>query len=318
MPCYCEDNGGMPPDYIIAAAFGECKYGKGEITSVVFGWFSIICWIIATYPQMRMSFLLKRCEAISIAFLILWFIGDLLNLISLIVIDGLLTQIVLGALWLAMDFILNGQYFYYQHKNKGKDLPDQDVKAITRYRVPEIVIYTVLSAAVVTSFLCYAIPAGNYVRVARTLSNHDGLGNCSAGSSVKAYDVRWWVGSVMAYCTIPLYCFNRVLQVIKNCKKKEVDDLSMGLFILIMCANIFQSISIVVADPTASGLKSQAPYLFGAVFPVVMDALILSQILYYNKKNSKQKNGGKPDATDPPSSVEMSPATGTLSIPTIQ
>ncbi len=323
MPCYCTKDSTdtcksstKMPDYIIAAAFNQCMCTNGERASVAIGWFSIICWIIATYPQMRMSFLLKRCEAISIAFLILWFIGDLLNLISLFILNVLFTQIVLGALWLVMDVILNAQYFYYQHKNKGKDLPAQNVKAITRYRASEIVIYTIIFAAVVTSFLCYAIPAGNYVRVAATLDGHDGLSLCK-DTQVEEKSVRWWVGSVMAYCTIPLYCFNRVLQVIKNCKKKEVDDLSMGLFILIMFANTFQFISLIIADTSAKALRKVAPYLFAAIFPVVMDAFILGQILYYTKKNNKQKSAEQHTTNDSPNSMKMSLANGACSAPSV-
>lgn len=300
MPCYCADSDSQKPDYMIAAAFSQCMYTAGEKASVAFGWFSIICWIIATYPQMRMAFLLKRCEAISVAFLILWFIGDLLNLISLFVINGLLTQIILGALWLIMDIILNGQYFYYQHKNKGKDFQDQDVRGITRYRVPEIIVYVIMGAAVVTSFLCYALPAASYVRVAAGLSNHDGLKDCAVTGAFERPHPRWWAGTVMAYCTIPLYCFNRVLQVIKNCRRKEVEDLSIGLFILIMSANIFQFISIIVADTSTQTLVTQIPYLFSAIFPVVMDALIVGQIIHYNRANRQKKASGHSG------SVEMS------------
>lgn len=297
MSCYCpskqiDDGTGVSlvPNYIIAATFGQCMYTNNEIASVVIGWFSIVCWIIATYPQMRMSFLLKRCEAISVAFLILWFIGDILNLVSLIVIKGLFTQIILGSIWFVMDVILNGQYFYYHRKNKGKDLSDQGIKAITHYRVSEVTIYIIIAASVITSFLCYAIPAGNYIRVVTTLEKYNDLTSCNDISTAQYPEPRWWAGTVMAYCTIPLYCFNRVLQVVKNFKKKEMEDLSMGLFILTMLANIFQFISIIIADTSVTYLKSQAPYLFGAIFPVAMDAFILGQILYYNKKHRQQKD----------------------------
>lgn len=230
MSCYCpskqtDDGTGvsLAPNYIIAAAFGQCAYAASEVASVVIGWLSIACWVVATYPQMRMSFLLKRCEAISVAFLALWFVGDILNLASLVVIKGLLTQIILGSIWLAMDIVLNWQYIYYHRRNGRRGLSDQGIEAATHCRAPEVVLYTVIAASVVAGFLCYAVPAGAYMRAVAALGRHDGLASCDDTATAQYPEPRWWAGTVMAYCTIPLYCLT-AFQAVKSVEKKEVED----------------------------------------------------------------------------------------------
>jgi hypothetical protein len=44
------------------------------------GWISIACWVVVYSPQIWENYQLKSGEGLSVAFIVLWLIGDLTNL----------------------------------------------------------------------------------------------------------------------------------------------------------------------------------------------------------------------------------------------
>ncbi|EFO61590.1 Seven transmembrane protein 1 [Giardia lamblia P15] len=284
--CYCAPlSDGTPANPFAAAVFDDCVYSAHELVSVIFGWISIVCWFTASYPQIRLSLLLKRAECISSVLLFLWVSGDISNFSSLIILRQPLTQIIMGGLWLFLDSTMTIVTLYYKRKHKGKQLPKIDVKSMGRVRKSEAVIYIVFFAGCLSSFVCYSIPVTTYIqRVPQMFSE------CAVSPELSHTSARYIVGSVLAYITLPLYCFSGLLQVIKNCKTKATDDLSPSFFAIIFTANATQTISLFTFSQEWEYLLRTIPYIIAAIFPMMMDFTILIQIRYYNSRHRKLHN----------------------------
>ena len=53
-----------------------------EIISGISGSISLACWVFVLLPQLLENYLSKSADGISLAFLIVWFVGDLANLLG--------------------------------------------------------------------------------------------------------------------------------------------------------------------------------------------------------------------------------------------
>ncbi|KAL9657399.1 hypothetical protein ABK040_014387 [Willaertia magna] len=106
----------------IKTGFRECINPNHalEITSFALGVTSIVIWTIAQLPQGIINFRKQDASALSILFLILWGIGDVLNLIACIFMDEFGTQIYAASFYIFTDLILILQYIYFGTKNKIK------------------------------------------------------------------------------------------------------------------------------------------------------------------------------------------------------
>ncbi|CAL6029963.1 Seven_transmembrane protein 1 [Hexamita inflata] len=199
MVCRCSSG-----DYnkFISGVFGECVSGAKGVVSFIFGWISICCWIVAYFPQVRMNFLLKRSEAMSVVFLLCWIFGDSFNLVSCYMLNQLFTQQILSIIFVAFDVVLVFQHFFYlKAKNQSESL-------LTKFRVAESLVYAFLAATVVNNILW----GGFY--------NQFGLGLkemtyslCKTPKELGKKLAQYIVGNVIAYGSIPLYLASRPGQI---------------------------------------------------------------------------------------------------------
>ncbi|GMM48962.1 hypothetical protein DAPK24_055600 [Pichia kluyveri] len=77
------------------------------------GYMSISFWLFAQLPQVIKNFTDTSIEGFSLLFLICWFGGDLLNLISCLLNNAMMFQILLSSYYCIIDIILGFQYYYY-------------------------------------------------------------------------------------------------------------------------------------------------------------------------------------------------------------
>jgi uncharacterized protein with PQ loop repeat len=91
--------------------------------SGISGYLSISFWLFAQIPQVIKNHTDKSVEGFSIGFLLCWFGGDLLNLISCLLNNAMMFQILLSCYYCSIDIILGLQYYYYKymyHNPKSK------------------------------------------------------------------------------------------------------------------------------------------------------------------------------------------------------
>lgn len=76
---------------------------------------SIACWVFVYSPQLIENFRRSSADGLSLAFLITWLLGDLSNVLGAILQGVLPTMTILAIYYVAADFVLLGQWFYYYH-----------------------------------------------------------------------------------------------------------------------------------------------------------------------------------------------------------
>ena len=102
------------------AAASEIPLTTREALSGIFGSISLACWLFLLLPQLLENYRNSSAEAISLAFIFVWFIGDVANLAGAIW-AGLVPVITAIAVYFCIaDGVLIGQCLYYGIKNKRK------------------------------------------------------------------------------------------------------------------------------------------------------------------------------------------------------
>ncbi|KAF9205645.1 hypothetical protein BGZ49_003740 [Haplosporangium sp. Z 27] len=95
-------------------------FSRDNLSSTT-GMLSIFCWFIVFVPQFRENYKRKSGESISLPFLFIWLMGDLLNLVGSTLDNLLLTMRILAWYYVLTDIILIGQVHYYNRINKATE-----------------------------------------------------------------------------------------------------------------------------------------------------------------------------------------------------
>ena len=92
-----------------------------EALSGILGSVSLACWLFLLLPQLLENYRNGSAEAISLAFIFVWFIGDICNLVGALW-AGLVPVIVAIAIYFCIaDGVLIGQCMYYGIRNKRRE-----------------------------------------------------------------------------------------------------------------------------------------------------------------------------------------------------
>lgn len=92
-----------------------------EIISGLLGSVSLACWLFLLLPQLIENYRNQSAEAISLAFVLVWFLGDLCNLIGALW-AGLVPVVIAIAVYFCIsDGLLIAQCLYYGIRNKRRE-----------------------------------------------------------------------------------------------------------------------------------------------------------------------------------------------------
>ena len=121
-PCVCHPatSGGYPFNPFVAQYFSDCVYTPREIASFAVGLSSLGFWIFCQAPQFVKNCRSGSADALSIFFLLEWFLGDGLNLVGALMTHQLKTEIMTAVLFVCMDVCITGQWIYLHVKNRNK------------------------------------------------------------------------------------------------------------------------------------------------------------------------------------------------------
>lgn len=92
-----------------------------EALSGVLGSVSLACWIFLLIPQLVENYRNQSAEAISLAFVIVWFLGDVANLLGAVGAGLVPTIIAIAVYFCISDGLLIGQVLYYGIRNKRRE-----------------------------------------------------------------------------------------------------------------------------------------------------------------------------------------------------
>lgn len=92
-----------------------------EALSGIFGSISLACWIFLLVPQLLENYRNSSAEAISLAFIFVWFIGDIANLAGALWAGLVPVVVAIGVYFCIADGVLISQCLYYGILNKRRE-----------------------------------------------------------------------------------------------------------------------------------------------------------------------------------------------------
>ncbi|KAJ9607540.1 hypothetical protein H2200_007618 [Cladophialophora chaetospira] len=92
-----------------------------EALSGIFGSISLACWIFLLVPQLVENYRNSSAEAISLAFIFVWFLGDVANLAGALWAGLVPVVVAIGVYFCIADGVLISQCLYYGLKNKRRE-----------------------------------------------------------------------------------------------------------------------------------------------------------------------------------------------------
>ncbi|KAF5338949.1 hypothetical protein D9611_008785 [Ephemerocybe angulata] len=291
-----------------AAMLGASLIGNDTLSSVL-GWISIACWIVVYSPQIYENYQLKSGEGVSVLFISIWLLGDLLNLAGAVLGNLLPTVIILGAYYTACDLILLGQIYYYRWKKQQKydevDGPEglsaaddeqtpliPGSEGLDTSATPESVVEplrVLLAKYAVAVLFVVVVGIGawwvNEGRLHRTGPSLHGL-FAYAKKQVKKpkHDV---LVQFFGWSSAALFLGARIPQILKNfatcCK-----GLSPALFLFSILGNTTYCLSIIAKSVDKAYLLTNAGWLAGSGLTVFLDLFVLCQFMYYRSVDNSR------------------------------
>ncbi|ORX74552.1 PQ-loop-domain-containing protein [Linderina pennispora] len=161
--------------------------GIGQIVSSVFGYVSIACWFVVLMPQIHLNYKRKSCEGVSLAFYLMWSLGDALNLLGACLENMIPTAIILPLYYILTDTVVLTQfYMYYGNRPVGsdaeqqalldeetcQDMPAESHSKSHKWKWTALVVVLALGSAVIAAY-AYANSSHHHFMHAQTLMQLD-------------------------------------------------------------------------------------------------------------------------------------------------
>ena len=128
--CNCSNTTEYP---FIEHFFHTCIYTQDDFISFIYGNIpAYLMWVIVTIPQIYKSFKTKRTTGLSLGFLLLWFFGDVCNLIGAILTHQISSLIIISFYWLLVDYILIFQKLHYSANDDNYASDDDEESNLIR------------------------------------------------------------------------------------------------------------------------------------------------------------------------------------------
>ncbi|KAI4895845.1 hypothetical protein NFI96_017000 [Prochilodus magdalenae] len=263
---------------------GECAQDARDMSSVILGLLSIVCFMVSTFPQYYKSCKTGNMDsALSIWFLLLWLAGDSCNLIGSFLADQLPLQTYTAVYYVLADIVMLSMYSYYKLRNRLGNGP----LTIGGDRA-------VLNAAGV---LCLLGVSASLIRLP-VLHKQSGTVSGFRGRSLLAVDGQ--IGSIQAFTTKEiigftigsasslLYLCSRLPQMYTNFRRRSTEGVSYFLFALVILGNVTYGLSVLLKNPErgqgeGSYIVHHLPWLIGSLGTLTLDLMISVQFMIYRK-----------------------------------
>ncbi|KAL6159002.1 hypothetical protein ACJBU6_03095 [Exserohilum turcicum] len=278
-----------------------------EALSGVFGSISLASWIFLLVPQLIENYTSGSADGISLAFLIVWFIGDITNLAGALWAGLVPTVIALAIYFCFADLVLISQCLYYNMKNARRErkastrstdsihapllgrrdssnigLPGshrRDSAASRRRRASSLP----------------TIPDVNDTSSEWLKNTLSILGVCAVGAA--GWAIAWktgvWVpqpthddnapddsplgAQILGYASAICYLGARIPQIIKNQREKSCEGLSLLFFMLSLLGNATYGAGIIFHSQAKQYILTNLPWLIGSLGTMVEDVTIFIQ-----------------------------------------
>jgi len=297
-----------------------------EALSGIFGSVSLASWIFLLVPQLLENYREGSAEGISLAFLVVWFIGDLANFFGAVWAGLVPTVIALAVYFCFADAILITQCLYYNFLNERKaarqaklmsdgSASNDPEQPLLRHNSDNIGLpgsrrRSSASTKRRDSSLRSPLPT---IPEAET-SSRAWLKNaicivlvCLAGCLgwVVAWKLGAWkptsaeddtsphpaVGAeILGYLSAVAYLGARIPQIVKNHRERSCEGLSLLFFMLSLLGNATYGAGILFHSINSQYVLTNLPWLIGSLGTMFEDTLIFIQFHMYAKKEDEDSS----------------------------
>ncbi|KAI6782488.1 vacuolar amino acid transporter-like protein [Emericellopsis cladophorae] len=294
---------------VILASMAAIRHAPPVSLAVsgIFGSISLVAWICVLIPQLFANFKAQSADGLSMAFLIVWLLGDMTNLLGALFTHLAPTAIALPCYFCIADTVLIAQCAYYNQRNKGKSAhsangePSEESPLLRRESSGAIGVSTAEAAAKI-------VPGENESDDAS--GGKQWLQNTLSLVAVYVVGIVAWfisykagawdtadptpdtpeavnnplemAGLTLGYISAVLYLCARVPQIVKNYKEKSCEGLALLFFMLSLTGNLTYGISLVAYSQEPKYLLNALPFLLGSLGTIVEDSIIFVQFRLYS------------------------------------
>ncbi|CAI6338260.1 unnamed protein product [Periconia digitata] len=277
-----------------------------EALSGVFGSISLASWIFLLVPQLIENYKQGSAEGISLAFLVVWFIGDITNLIGAIWAGLVPTVIALAIYFCFADLILISQCIYYNVRNarrarkastRTEDSADQpllgrrdssNVGLPGSHRRRSSALSRRRRASSLPSLKAQEDVNNEWIKNSLSIA---GVAVVGAAGWAIAWKTGVWIPSVeddasgktpigaeiLGYVSAVCYLGARIPQIIKNQRERSCEGLSLLFFILSLMGNATYGAGILFHSTEREYFFTNLPWLIGSLGTIVEDVTIFIQ-----------------------------------------
>ncbi|KAM3920817.1 lysosomal amino acid transporter 1 homolog [Leptodactylus fuscus] len=257
--------------------FNECASDGRDLTSVVLGLVSILCFVAASFPQFYQSCKTGNMDqAMSIWFLLGWLAGDSCNFVGAFLSHQLPIQIYTAVYYVLADLVMLSLYMYYKYRNQRLSA------ALTINAVCGLALF---GSAALLPALGISGPAAAYdtaiVGTRRLLSKDDS----------EPFTTQEIIGTVFGAVSSMFYLFSRLPQIVTNFRRRSTEGLALSLFFMVIMGNLTYGVSVLLKNPDrgqseANYIEHRLPWLFGSLGVMALDLVIISQFFVFGAKDS--------------------------------
>jgi len=294
-----------------------------EALSGVFGSISLASWIFLLVPQLIENYKQGSADGISLAFLTVWFIGDITNLAGALWAGLVPTVTALAIYFCFADLILISQCLYYNFINSRKSRKASARSTATQDSAEQPLLGRRDSSI--------GLPGSHRRRSSAASRRHrdsinrtDSLasiveeetggrewvknalsiiGVCAVGTA--GWAIAWKTGvwkptpldndagttevalgaQILGYASAVCYLGARIPQIIKNQQEKSCEGLSLLFFMLSLLGNATYGAGILFHSVEKQYFLTNLPWLIGSLGTMVEDATIFVQFRMYGENS---------------------------------
>lgn len=281
---------------------------RGADWAVALGYASIASWLIPGAAQLLENYKLKSGDGLSVAFVLIWLAGDLLNGVGALR-QGLLSTIVYLAFWYVLtDLTLLFQIFLYASRQQGPSIIAEEESLLAADEAGQATYGSVSAhSAEVSVELERAAHAAARADAEEQAASEDQMGSWTrliaahslgllfvatvgvAGRYIqgpaelprpdKPHDIKW-DAQVLGWTSAVLYLSSRVPQIVRN-RTTKCEGLSLSLFAYALLGNGTYVASILVLSTDRLYLLESLSWLVGSGAVMLLDLVVLYQFLVY-------------------------------------
>ncbi|MCJ1476674.1 hypothetical protein MMC13_005342 [Lambiella insularis] len=306
--------------------WSEAPLALHEALSGIFGSISLASWIFLLVPQLLENYREGSAEGISLAFLVVWFIGDLANFFGAVWAGLVPTVIALAVYFCFADAVLITQCLYYNFVNARKAANQKSAGSEAAQNDPEQPLLRRSSDNIGLPGSRRRSSASTFKRRASGLrsplptipevesSSKAWLKKtvciilvCSAGALgwFIALKVGAWrptstdddanehpaIGAeILGYLSAIAYLGARIPQIVKNHRERSCEGLSLLFFMLSLLGNATYGAGILFHSTTGQYVLTNLPWLVGSLGTMFEDTIIFTQFHMYAKKEEEDSS----------------------------